>query len=86
MRKEARSRGKLNINKYFQHFDTGEKVILSVDPTMQNGVFPYCRFQGKVGNVMGTQGACYKISLKDGGKTKTFIVHPVHLQPLRDAA
>lgn len=78
MSKSLSEKGKLYINKYLQKFETGEKVVLKAYPSMQSGLFNL-RFQGKVAEIKNKQGSCYNVSIKDGKKEKTFIVHPVHL-------
>jgi ribosomal protein L21E len=31
------------------------------------------------GTVSGKKGACYGVTIKDGGKTKKLFIHPIHL-------
>jgi large subunit ribosomal protein L21e len=76
--KSLSQKGKLYVNKYLQELSEGERVLLKADPTHQGGLF-FPRFHGKIGTVVGQQGECYRVSIKDGGKAKTCIVHPVHL-------
>ena len=38
------------------------------------------RFIGKTGIIKEQQGMCYSIAIKEGGKEKLIIVHPVHLK------
>lgn len=78
MKKSISEKGKLHISKFLQTFEEGDKVLLKAYPSYQKGIF-FLRFFGKVGEVTGKQGDCYKVNIKDGGKTKTCIVHPVHL-------
>lgn len=79
MRKNVRQKGKLSVNKYFQKFEDGEKVVLKAEPAVQRGLY-FLRFHGKVGVVSGKQGACYKVAITDFKKDKTLLVHPVHLK------
>ena len=78
MRKSVSEKGKFYISKYLQKFDIGQKVLLKANSAYQRGIFNL-RFYGKIGNVVGNQGNCYKVELKDGGKMKQFVVHPIHL-------
>lgn len=71
-------KGKLHIKKYLQTFETGEKVLLKAYPSHQGGLF-CLRFHGKVGEIVGKQGTCYKVGIMDGKKSKECIVHPVHI-------
>jgi large subunit ribosomal protein L21e len=78
MSKSVSEKGKLHVTRFLQAFDEGEKVLLKAYPSHQGGLF-CLRFHGKVGEVVGKQGDCYKVQIKDGSKLKTCIVHPVHL-------
>ena len=77
--KSPTQRGKISLTKYFAKYKDNQKVILSVEPSVSKGMY-FHRFHGKIGMVKGMQGKCYKVSIKDGGKEKTIIVHPVHLK------
>ena len=78
VKKNFRKKGKISIGNYFQIFKEGDKVKLYVEPAIQKGM--YCpRFFGKVGEILGKVGKCYKVKIKDFNKTKELIVHPVHL-------
>ncbi|MFW6013920.1 MAG: 50S ribosomal protein L21e [Candidatus Nanoarchaeia archaeon] len=78
-KKGYRDKGKLSIRKYMQNFEQGDKVSLSADSAVQKGLYPP-RFHGKIGCVNGKKGWCYEVAVKDGGKLKCVIVHPVHLK------
>ena len=77
--KEKREKGKISITRYFQVFDVGDRVYLSVEPAVQKGMY-YPRFMGKAGIIKGKRGKCYEVTINDIGKDKTLIVHPVHLK------
>ena len=79
LRKLPRQHGKISLARYLQNFNINEKVILSAEPGYQKAMY-HPRFHNKYGIVKGKQGNCYKIEIKDGGKLKTFIVHPIHLK------
>jgi len=78
-RKSIRRRSKLSISNYFQEFNNGDKVILSVEPSVQKGMY-HPNYMRKAGIVAGKTGRCYEILIHDGNKEKTLIVHPVHLK------
>lgn len=42
---------------------------------------PDPRFHGRTGTVVGKRGDAYIVQITDGGKVKTFFIHPVHLRP-----
>ena len=78
MKKSISEKGKLHIKKFLQSFEEGDKVLLKAYPSHQGGLF-CLRFHGKIGEVSGKQGECYKVNIKDGNKPKVALVHPVHL-------
>ena len=61
-----------------ESFETGQKVHLDIDPSVSKGRF-HPRFNGHTGEVTGTQGSAYTVSIVDGGKEKTVIARPAHL-------
>jgi len=77
--KHYTQKGKISLQKYFQEFKTGDRVIFATEPAVQKGMY-FRRFHSKSGIVAGKQGKCYLIKLNDRGKAKTAIVHPVHLK------
>jgi len=79
LKKNVRDRGKISIRRYSQIFNSGDRVILYAEPAVQKGMY-FPRFYGRCGTVTGKRGKCYEVSIKDGGKEKTLIVHPVHLK------
>lgn len=83
LRKDPRQHGKISLARYLQAFNINDKVILHAEPGYQKAMY-HPRFHGKSGLVIGMQGSCYKVKIKDGGKLKTFIIHPIHLKKLKD--
>lgn len=79
LRKEKRNRGKISMTNYFQSFRMGDRVSLYVEPSVQKGMYRPT-FMGKAGIIKGMRGRCYEVSIKDGGKKKMLIIHPVHLR------
>jgi large subunit ribosomal protein L21e len=78
-KKHYRTKGKVSIRKFFQDFKEGDQVVLKVEPAYHKGRY-YPRFHGKSGVISGKRGSNYTVLIKDGGKDKMIIVHPVHLQ------
>ena len=58
-------------------------VHLRIDPSVPKGRF-HPRFNGHTGEVVGRQGAAYKVRITDGGKEKTVIGRPAHLRAQRE--
>lgn len=79
MRKNVSQRGKVSLRHFLQTFQQGEKVKLAAEPAYQKGMY-FPRFYGRVGVVTKKVGSCYEITIDDLGKTKTVVVHPVHLR------
>lgn len=79
LKKNVRDRGKIKIRDMLQKFKEKTKVILVAEPGIQGGMH-HPRFQGNTAEIIGKQGSCYKLKMKDGKKEKTLIVHPVHLR------
>ena len=79
LKKNIRYKGKISVTKFLQEFKKGDKVHLYAEPAIQKGMY-FPRFHGKPGIIKDKQGKCYKVLIKDGGKEKILIVHPVHLK------
>jgi large subunit ribosomal protein L21e len=82
MSKSFRRKGKISISDYFQKFNIGDRVSLSVESAYQKGMY-HPRYMGKMGIVRNKKGRCFEVSIKDKGKEKTLIVHPIHLKRLK---
>ena len=78
-KKNYRSRGKLSVVKYLQEFSIGDRIALTLEPSVHEGMY-FRRFHGRIGTVIGKRGSCYEVEIRDGGKKKIVITHPVHLK------
>jgi large subunit ribosomal protein L21e len=76
---DPRERGTSPPQRAIEDFDAGERVHLSIDPSIPGGRF-HPRFNGQTGEVLGEQGSAYRVGITDGGKEKTLIVTPAHLR------
>ena len=79
MRKNVRDKGKISLRQFLQTFKVGDKVLLGAEPAHQKGMY-FPRFYGKVGVVSKKVGTCYEVKIKDINKSKTVVVHPIHLK------
>jgi len=79
--RRIRDKGKIKLSNYFKKFKEGERVAVVKDLSARIA-FPR-RICGKSGKIKGIRGSFYLIELKDGEKTKTFIIHPIHLRRLK---
>lgn len=78
-RKNTRQKGKISLRRYLQELEPGQKVALAMEPAVQEGAYHH-RHYGKIGKIKCRQGACYVVQVRDGGKMKEIIAHPVHLK------
>jgi ribosomal protein L21E len=79
-KKPIRTRGKLQLSKYFQKFKEGDKVAV-VEERSKSSSFPK-RLQGRTGTVYEKQGKSYVVKIKDQEKEKSFIIEPIHLKKI----
>jgi len=80
-RKKKRTKGKLQLSKYFQKFDKGDRVAV-IRELSQEPKFPQ-RIQGLSGIIEGKRGRAYIVKIKEGKKEKLHIIKPVHLKKLK---
>jgi large subunit ribosomal protein L21e len=79
--KGTKTKGKVSQRRYLQVFNVGDRVSLTIEPAIHEG--SYCpRFVGKSGTIMAKRGTCYEVAIKDFAKSKTLIVHPVHMRKI----
>ncbi|SDM54002.1 LSU ribosomal protein L21E [Haloarchaeobius iranensis] len=79
LKNHPRERGTSPPQRAIQEYDEGQKVHLKIDPSIQKGRY-HPRFDGQTGEVVGKQGAAFKVQITDGGKEKTLIVAAAHLK------
>jgi len=82
LKKEPRERGKLRLSKLLYEYQSGNRVVIKIDPSVQKGM-PHRRYHGKVGVVINRRGQSYVVSVTQGEATKEIIVRPEHLEPYR---
>jgi len=80
-RKKVRTRGKLQLSRYFQKLNVGDYVAIAREEAVQPR-FPK-RFQGITGIVEGSRGKAYIIKIKDGNETKRVLVEPINLKKIK---
>jgi large subunit ribosomal protein L21e len=82
-RKKIKTRGKLQLSRYFQELNTGERVAIAREPAVQSS-FPE-RMQGRTGVVEGKRGRIYMVKIKDQNKEKRYLIAPVHLKRMGES-
>tara|TARA_Y100000310_G_C20470000_1_gene709507 strand:+ start:566 stop:832 length:267 start_codon:yes stop_codon:yes gene_type:complete len=80
-RKSVRTRGKLQLSRYFQEFAEGDNVAVVKENSIQSKVPE--RIQGKTGLVEGKRGRAYVIKINDQKKEKRFVIAPIHLKKIK---
>ncbi len=79
MSKGIRQKGKISLDKFFQSFNIGDRVVLKAESAYQKGLF-HPRFHGKSGVIQGKKGRCYEVIISDQGMKKTVVTYPIHLK------
>ncbi|AOV95087.1 MAG: 50S ribosomal protein L21e [Nanohaloarchaea archaeon QH_8_44_6] len=72
-------RSKTTVNEKIKDFEEGEKALIKVEPSVQDGR-PHMRFHGETVTVTGKRGQSYEVKFMDGDTEKQLQVPPVHLQ------
>ena len=72
-------RHKTTINDMLKTFEEGEKAVIKIDPSVTEGRVHH-RYHGKTVDVTGQKGDAYEVQFKEGNKTKTLYIKPVHLK------
>jgi len=80
-RKKTRTRGKLQLSRYFQELETGDSVAVVKENSVKSS-FP-ARLQGRTGIVVGKRGKAYILKIKDQNKEKEFLIEPIHLKKIK---
>jgi len=81
MRKKVRTKGKLQLSRYFQELEKGDSVAVVKELAVKSR-FPR-RLQGRTGLVEGKRGKAYIIKIKDQAKEKKFLIEPIHLKKIK---
>jgi len=80
-RKSVRTRGKLQLSRYFQELKNGDSVSVIREKSVKSS-FPE-RLQGRTGVIEGKRGKVYIVKIKDINKEKKFLVEPIHLKKIK---
>ena len=80
-KKQVRTKGKLQLSKYFQEFVKGANVAVVRELAVQAS-FPK-RLQGKTGVIESKRGKAYIIKINDKNKEKRFLIEPIRSEERR---
>ena len=78
--KKIREKGKFKLSQFFKKINDNISVSIVINKSFRAS-FPK-RLNGKSGKTVGTRGKFKLVVIKEGNKTKTFIIHPIHLKKL----
>jgi ribosomal protein L21E len=81
-RKPVRTRGKIQLSRYFQNLKEGDSVAI-VNESSLKSAFPK-RLQGRTGIVQKRIGKSYLVNIKDQNKEKQFIIQAIHLKKIKN--
>ena len=82
-RKPIRTRGKLQLSRYFQSFNEGDRVSVVRERAIKSN-FPV-RLQGSTGVVEGKRGKAYIVKIRTQNKEKSFLIEPIHLKKIKSS-
>jgi large subunit ribosomal protein L21e len=80
LKRKSRERGKTGLSRVLREYESGEKVVIKLDPSVHKGM-PHRRFHGKIGVIDEKRGRSYVINVSQGNATKEIIVRPEHITP-----
>jgi large subunit ribosomal protein L21e len=80
-KKPVRTRGKLQLSRYFQELKEGDFVAISKEKSVASN-FPE-RLQGITGIVEGKRGRAYLIKIRDNNEYKELLIEPIHLKKIK---
>ena len=81
-RKKIRTRGKLQLSRYFQEFKIGDRAAVIMEPSVQSS-FPKV-LQGKTGIIEEKRGKVYLLKIKDKNQGKKYLIEPIHLKKIKE--
>jgi ribosomal protein L21E len=80
-KKKIRTRGKLQLSRYFQEFKIGDKVSVIREPSVASS-FPKV-LQGRTGTIEEKRGKAYVAVIKDQNQVKRYLIEPIHLKKIK---
>jgi large subunit ribosomal protein L21e len=77
--KKVREKGKLGLSRLLAEYESGDKVVINIDPAIHKGM-PHKRFQGKVATVVEKRGRAYILDIPQRKTFKRVIAGPEHIK------
>jgi len=80
-KKPVRTRGKIQLSRFFQKFKEGDFVAFSREKSIPVNFNK--RLQGNTGIIEGKRGKAYMVKVMEGNKAKEILVEPIHLKKIK---
>ncbi|MCW4034924.1 MAG: 50S ribosomal protein L21e [Candidatus Bathyarchaeota archaeon] len=84
LKRKPRERGKTGLSKLLREYETDEKVVIKLNPSVHKGM-PHRRFHGRIGVIANKRGNSYVVNVSQGKAIKEIIVRPEHITPHKEA-
>jgi len=84
LKRKPRERGKTGLSKLLREYETDEKVVIKLNPSVHKGM-PHRRFHGRIGVIADKRGSSYVVNVSQGKAIKEIIVRPEHITPHKEA-
>ena len=78
LKRSPRERGKTGLGKILSEYETDEKVVVKIDPSVHKGM-PHRRYHGRIGVIVDKRGRSYVVNVSQGKAVKEIIVRPEHI-------
>jgi len=82
-KKRVREKGKIKFSEYFKKLKKGDRVAVKRELGIKKIGFPK-KLQGKTGEIVDKRGKAYIVKIKDLRQEKRFIIHPIHLNKIKN--
>ncbi len=83
MSKRVRDKGLGSLSAVLIDYEVGNRVNIVIDAATHKGM-PHKRYHGRTGIVQGHRGRALLVDVSLGKATKTLIIRPEHLRPVKE--
>ena len=82
MSKRIRKKGLNSLSTVLIDYKEGDRVNIVIDSAVHKGM-PHRRYHGRTGVITGERGRAFLVDVNLGKATKTLIIRPEHLRPVK---
>ena len=79
-RHKMQTRRRATPSDFLKEFHIGDRVFVKLQPNIMNKGYPYIKFHGVAGEIVGRMGKAYVVKFYDKNAEKKAILSPVHIQ------